>query len=532
MDGVEAEWEAGQQEQQEQEEEQEQLLWGVHRGAAARYLAGGSEDGPPLDLRQEEEEDDDDDKDKEKEEDVGWLARVAEERWGGSSAAARLRGGAALLCAHLQHCVTGPALPPALALCSERAQRAAARALLLPARCSSALPLLWLARALLFHPLLDPPSSASHAASDAASDAAASDASLRVVVRAAALWRARVLAHLRELAQDEQRRDSWPQELRCWRAVSGHWQEKALALGGQDRWAEALRLVARRKQQLGLRAALSGRLGKRTKYQTFECAQLVLLVERDDPDAEEDDDDEREEEENQKKQALEHDEPEEVKLEPDSILLERGRGEEGEPELTPEQQSVLVLEGLCVARRHARDELTLGLALPYVEQVLFGLVCLSFALTCFFQKVLRQRSCPFAVRSAALFVRSLLEAHMSKTRDRAALQLEALHEGWQRERDGTTAAARLAHVWGCPLPARNALLLETARAYMRIGAVSTAAGMFERLGRVREHMSCLVVAGKPHAAGQLCEDLLASAETARHQRWELLCLLGELREQV
>lgn len=120
---------------------------------------------------------------------------------------------------------------------------------------------------------------------------------------------------------------------------------------------------------------------------------------------------------------------------------------------------------------------------------------------------------------------------MSKTRDRAALQLEALHEGWQRERDGTAAAARLAHVWGCPLPARNALLLETARAYMRIGAVSTAAGMFERLGRVREHMSCLVVAGKPHAAGQLCEDLLASGETARHQRWELLCLLGELREQ-
>jgi hypothetical protein len=63
---------------------------------------------------------------------------------------------------------------------------------------------------------------------------------------------------------------------------------------------------------------------------------------------------------------------------------------------------------MCVARRHARDELTLGLALPYVTAVL------------------SQPSSPYAVRSAALFVRSLLEAHLSRTRDRAALQLEAL----------------------------------------------------------------------------------------------------------
>lgn len=388
MEGVEAEWEAG---AAPGAEEAEALLWDVHRGKAARYLAGGSEDGPPLDLRQDEHDNDDEDE----EDDESWLARLAAERWGASSAAARLRGGAALLSAHVQHCVTGPALPAALAQCSPRAQRAAARALLLSPRCSSALPLLWLARALLFHPLLDPTPASSHAAAaaddTASSHAAASDgtasshaassddtaSSHAVVAAAAALWRARLLAHARELAQDEQRRDSWPEELRCWRAVPGHLQEKALALGGQDRWAEALRLVARRKQQLGLRAALSGRLGKRTKYQTFECAQLVLLVERDDLDAEEDDSD---------APAPEHDEPEEVKLEADSILLEPGRGQEGEPELTPEQQSILVLEGLCVARRHARDELTLGLALPYVEQVGFFVVVLKKTKTISFSR--------------------------------------------------------------------------------------------------------------------------------------------------
>ncbi len=59
---------------------------------------------------------------------------------------------------------------------------------------------------------------------------------------------------------------------------------------------------------------------------------------------------------------------------------------------------------------------------------------------------------------------------------------------------------------------------------MRIGAVTTAGQMFARLGRVREQMSCLVVEGKVHAAGQLCEDMLVSAQGAK--RHELLCLLG------
>jgi hypothetical protein len=52
------------------------------------------------------------------------------------------------------------------------------------------------------------------------------------------------------------------------------------------------------------------------------------------------------------------------------------------------------------------------------------------------------------------------------------------------------------NAWGCPLPLRPALLLEAARAFLRIGAAATAADMFRRLGRTREEMSCLVVQGK------------------------------------
>ncbi len=423
-------------------------LCGVDTGGAVRFLVGGSDDAPPLDLREESD-----------------LAALLDEHGGGLDEAGWLRLGVALLMAFVQHEITGPAVAAALVAVEPAVTERVSSELGVVGTAASHL--LWLSRRALER-------------------SGESEQS--------ALWRARLLGRMRE-ASSEHRRDAWEEEMRTWAQVSGHEQEKALALGGQDRWAEALRLVTAAKDAAGLKAVLTGKMGKRTKYQTFECAQLVLEVEVEDREAEEED--------------RGGDEVEEVGLGADSILLEPVRGDGGAAMLSGQQQSLLVVEALCVARRHARDEMTLGLALPYVVLVL------------------SQASSPYAVRTAALFVRSLLEAHLSKTRDRAALQLEALGDGWGRGQED--AATRLALLWGCPVPPRRALLLETARAYMRIGAVSTAAVMFRQLGRTRDEMSCLVVEGKPHAAAQLCLDMLVSA--VGPQRWELLCLLGELQEK-
>ncbi len=454
--------------------------------SAVRFLVGGG-DVPPLDLSGESDL-------------PSVLSSLLSALSSSSSSfsSSLLLLGSSLLCAHARHELVGPPLPPALlAVAPAASVFAAAQLGCAPA---SSLHLLWLAREVLLHQHLDKQEQQEQEQDQDQSSSSSSSSSSSLL--SVSLWRARLWTRVREAAsssgEGELRREHWAAELRAWSLVRGCLPEKALALGGQNRWTEALRVVQQAKQEAGLRAVLSGKMGKRTKYQTFECAQLVLQVEVEDPQEEEEDDKEKK------------DLPVEVHLEEDSILLDREQRVQA-VNLTGEQQSLLVLEALCIARRHARDELTLGLSLPYVEQVLAS------------------PTSPFAVRTAALFVRSLLEAHMSKTRDRAALQLEALYEDWQGLHPEAKKENRMHLVWSTPVATRRNVLLEAARAYMRIGAVTTAGNMFEKLGRVREQMSCLVVAGKPHAAGQLCEDLLVHAEG--NKRWELLCLLGELREQ-
>ena len=152
-------------------------------------------------------------------------------------------------------------------------------------------------------------------------------------------------------------------------------------------------------------------------------------------------------------------------------------------------------------------------------------------------------------------MRALLEGAWFKTRDRAALQLQALLDQWA-DGDGLDpsspqTAHRLQHVFGedpslvivgfyllisflsllsaAPMPSRAVLQLETARAYLRVGAVSSAAELFERLGRTKDRIQCLVASGRSQAAGQLVRDLLVEAEGG--ERWELLCLQGDLDQQ-
>ena len=92
-------------------------------------------------------------------------------------------------------------------------------------------------------------------------------------------------------------------------------------------------------------------------------------------------------------------------------------------------------------------------------------------------------------------------------------------------------AHRLQHVFAAPLPSRALLQLETARAYRRVGALSSAGELFALLGRPRDQIGCLVASGRPQEAGQLARDLLAQARPESGERWELLCLQGDLEQR-
>ena len=173
----------------------------IATGGAVRYLVGGSEDGPPLDLRGERD-----------------LAGLLDEHARELGGAARLRLGVALFMAFVQHEVVGPAVPAALAACEPEATVAACEALGV-ARSPGA-HLLWLAARALEGCAEQP---------------------------AWPLWRARLLGRAREAAGGELRPETWAEELALWDRVPGHAAERALALGGQDRWNDALRVVAEAK---------------------------------------------------------------------------------------------------------------------------------------------------------------------------------------------------------------------------------------------------------------------------------------------
>lgn len=394
----------------------------------------------------------------------------------------QLRYGAALLLAFVQHNLTGPPLSPCLVLCSEPVGRAAAEALGAGgervASSAGALVLLVVARAVLF------------------------DSTLDMVGPPVWLWRARWYAQHRQLLPGRLPPDS---ELLCLLRAPPSPSlllERVRCLIAAERFPEARISLADAMQQAGLVGVhLTGIMGRRTKYQTFDVAQLVLHVEETTlgPSTEV-----------EREQVAEvgHEEDNPLREKP---LLNTATGAVELPPLTAHQQCVLLVACVLAAKEEAHDEQTVVLALPWANAVL-------------------EQHRHWTVHSAALFVRSLLEAQWSKTRDRAALQLQVLLDQWA-DGDGLAASDvgtmhRLEHVFTSPMPPRYVLQVETARAYTRIGAASSAAALYAAVGMQRQRVSCLVMSGQSAEASAVVRDLLVKAEGA--ERWELLCLQGDV----
>lgn len=396
-------------------------------------------------------------------------------------------------------------------------------------RCAStarSLPLLLMARTALWLPVLP----------DATTSTTSSSSSSVSLLHACWwLWRARLAARHRELLgrlsasllQEEGRcldcalAAPLPPLLAALLNI-----EKARWLAAQDRVREARALMQTVREQMGFSVALTGRMGRRTKYQTFDVAQLVLQVERDDVEADE-----------VNAAALPEDgssglleetaKAKQVALDEDNPLLEKVRLTDGQKELdsmklaSAAQQAAVLTESLMALRDGARDDHSGHLALPFVVAVM-------------------ELHRDWTLFTAALYCRSHLELLHNKTRDRAVLQLDVLQQQWG-DGDGISSSdaavmKRFRWFWSVPFPARHALRLETAKAFLSIGAAATAADMFRALGRTHELVKCLVVTGRVEEAEKHVLDLLANegasndATAAVADKYELLCLLADLRE--
>ncbi|ROT41921.1 hypothetical protein SODALDRAFT_326104 [Sodiomyces alkalinus F11] len=194
-------------------------------------------------------------------------------------------------------------------------------------------------------------------------------------------------------------------------------------LGRDDRAREAVAEAARLN---GFAYALSGALGKRTRWQEKSTSQLVVLAKSGVGDEGTDENDEEEEEAEARPEAL---------LLNDDTLLENiefsnkgtngtnGHGSGGEstlppvladlspdnqPQLSPLDQIILLTEATIKDSFSPVDTLTSEEVLPYAV------------------RVITDKSTNWQVYTQALLVRSRIEVHRSRTIERGVLQMQAV----------------------------------------------------------------------------------------------------------
>ncbi|KAG6046822.1 hypothetical protein E4U39_000994 [Claviceps sp. Clav50 group G5] len=201
-----------------------------------------------------------------------------------------------------------------------------------------------------------------------------------------------------------------------------------ILLGRHEQAKQALQKAA---QATGLEYALSGALGKRTKFQENSVSQLVVLArsrEGEDavetkPEGREDDeeDDKNAEEQKMKPEALQLNDDtllEEIQFSKDDVkdaarekTLPPGLAElspDEQPQLSPLDQIILLTEATLKDAFSPVDALTSQEILPFAV------------------RVLTDQSTNWQIYTQALLVRSRIEVHRSRTVERGVLQLQAV----------------------------------------------------------------------------------------------------------
>jgi tetratricopeptide (TPR) repeat protein len=317
------------------------------------------------------------------------------------------------------------------------------------------------------------------------------------------------------------------------RLVGRLWLERGLLEYHVTNDRAALECFVKAARATGLRYELTGALGRRTKFQQTDLTQLVLLAESRPQDGE---------------GARETDElanqlPETLALNDDTLLEQTAFTSShptapdsrlghldpaNQPPLHPLDQCILLSLCLNVRNTSPAHGLTTEQMAPYVARVI---------------------SHPenWSVHTMALLIRSRLEAHRTRTVERATLQLQALLD--QMPTADAALPQRLRWLHALPLPSKWELERELASRFLALGVVKSALEIFERLEMWEEAVKCWQSIEQRDTALNVVRDLLAgrreeadtvlararggprraALDTAREAR--LWCLLGELEPQ-
>lgn len=273
----------------------------------------------------------------------------------------------------------------------------------------------------------------------------------------------------------------------------------------------------------GMQWELTGRLGKRTKFQQTDISQLVVLAEsrkREAPSTT-----------NGTAVSTKTDlpiQPETLPLNDDTLLestkftsSHHDQKTQDSPlsHVDPNKQSALhpldqsILLGLClnVKNTNPAHGLTNEQMMPYVQRV-----------------IIHPEN--WMVHTMSLLIRSRLEANKSRTVERSVLQIQALvdqmklEESGQGADKGASVRERLECFWALEVPAKWELEKELAERMVSIGVIRSALEIFERLEMWEQVVHCYQLMEREDKAKRIIMERLKS-EPESPKLW---CILGDI----
>ncbi|CAO3594729.1 unnamed protein product [Absidia cylindrospora] len=277
---------------------------------------------------------------------------------------------------------------------------------------------------------------------------------------------------------------------------------------GQDK--DAFDQMKQAQETSGFRWSMTGALGKRTKFQTFDVSQLVVLAESE------------QQEQQQADSTTTNDDmdvdvarPETLDLNDDTLLdkISFTKTDENDRDAAKRHGNIQVIDqclllAFCLNVKNTNPDhgMTYEEMVPYVTRVL-------------------ENPNNWMAHTMALLLRSRLEAHKSRTVERSALQLQALVDQIKLDDDDVAKAdERLAFFYDLLLPSKWEMERELARRFVSIGVVRSALDIFERLEMWEDVISCYQLLEQRAKAKEVLERLL-EAEPESPKLW---CIMGDV----
>eukprot|EP01080_Neovahlkampfia_damariscottae_P007953 gene7953-12420_t len=256
---------------------------------------------------------------------------------------------------------------------------------------------------------------------------------------------------------------------------------------------EATKNFESAQQATGLNLELTGRLGKRTKFQQQKVAQLSLIAKSKQDDS----------------QTFEEEiESKEVPLDEDTILLDKPNLDDDDEDGKLRIIDQIIILGLClnIKNTNPKHGLTTLEMIPYVRRV-------------------GTHSLNWMVHTHHLLLKSRLEFESNKTIDRSILQLQVLLD--QFYEDDPKASDRMKYIYSLHFPSIFEITKELGEKFFSLGVASSALEIFERLEMYEEYVHCLMLSDKIKKAEDFVKERLEIDPEDFKMYWQLGLILDD-----